>query len=64
MAVSRRVSAELKLRMKKSLTIGYGVDSTVAILKRFGGKAKSFIPIEIKECVGYNNLLAGGILGW
>jgi len=34
------------------------------ILKRFGGKAKSFIPTKAKEYDGYNMLLEGVIFGW
>ena len=63
-SVSRRISLELKLRIKKSLTIGKGVSSTKGILQRFGGKAKSFIPVKQKEYAGYNNLLEGVIFGW
>lgn len=63
-SVSPRVSLELKLRMKKSLTIGEGVESTKGILKRFAGKSKSFIPVSEKEYVGYNDLLEGVIFGW
>lgn len=63
-SVSRRISYDLKLRIKKSLTIGKGVSSTNGILKRFGGKAKSFIPVKEKEYAGYNNLLEGVIFGW
>lgn len=63
-SVSRRVSLDLKSRMKKSLTIGEGVESTKGILKRFGGKAKSFIPVHEKEYAGYNDLLEGVIFGW
>ena len=63
-SVSRRISLELKLRIKKSLTIGKGVASSKGILKRFGGKAKSFIPVIEKEYAGYNNLLEGVIFGW
>ena len=63
-SVSKRISLELKLRIRKSLTIGEGVSSTKGILKRFGGKAKSFIPVKEKEYAGYNNLLEGVIFGW
>ena len=63
-SVSRRISPELKLRMKKSLTIGSGVDSTKILMKRFAGKAKSFVPAEEKEYAGYNRLLEGVIFGW
>lgn len=63
-SVSKRVSPELKLRIKKSLTVGSGIPSTKKLLKRFGGKAKSFIPVKSKEYAGYNNLLEGVIFGW
>ena len=63
-SVSRRISPELKLRIKTSLTIGDGVVSTKKLLKRFAGKAKSFIPVKGKEYAGYNNLLEGVIWGW
>lgn len=63
-SVSKRISPELKLRIKKSLTIGDGVKSTEKLLKRFGGKAKSLIPTQKKEYAGYNNLLEGVIFGW
>lgn len=63
-SVSKRVSPELKLRIKKSLSVGDGIPATKHLLKRFGGKAKSFIPVEGKEYAGYNNLLEGVIFGW
>lgn len=63
-SVSRRISPELKLRIKKSLTIGSGVASTKLLLKRFAGKAKSFVPVNDNEYAGYNTLLEGVIWGW
>ncbi len=63
-SVSRRISPELKLRIKKSLTIGNGVASTKLLLKRFAGKAKSFVPVNDNEYAGYNTLLEGVIWGW
>lgn len=63
-SVSQRISPELKLRIKNSLTIGEGVDSTRGLLKRFGDKSARFIPTEDKEYAGYNNLLEGVIFGW
>lgn len=63
-SVSKRISLDLKLKMKKSLTIGDGVASTKILIKRFAGKAKSFVPVEEKEYAGYNNLLEGVIWGW
>ncbi len=63
-SVSNRISPELKLRIKNSLTIGDGVASTKELLKRFSGNSKSFIPVKQKEYAGYNNLLEGVIWGW
>lgn len=64
-SVSKRLSAELKEKIKKSLTVGDGVAVTQAIVKRFGGKqAKSFIPTSSTEFNGFNNLLEGVIFGW
>jgi ABC-type phosphate/phosphonate transport system substrate-binding protein len=63
-SVSRRISPELRLRIQTSLTIGEGISSTNKLLKRFGGKAKNFIPVKEKEYAGYNNLLEGVIFGW
>ena len=64
LSVSRRISPKLKERIKKSLTIGNGVASTKMLLKRFAGKAKSFVPVKDKEYAGYNTLLEGVIWGW
>lgn len=63
-SVSKRISPELKLRIIKSLSSGGGVSSTKKLLKRFAGKAKSFIRVEENEYAGYNNLLEGVIFGW
>ena len=64
-SVSRRVSPEFKQRIKKSLTTEQsGITSTQAVIKRFGGKAMSFVSSDGKEYSGYNNLLEGVIFGW
>lgn len=63
-SVSKRVSPSLKDKIRNELTIGAGVASTQGIIKRFAGKAKSFIPAESKEFEGYNMLLEGVIFGW
>ena len=63
-SVSKRVSQRVKNQITNDLTIGKGVASTKGILKRFGGKAKSFIPVKEAEYAGYNNLLEGVIFGW
>ncbi|MEJ2392807.1 MAG: PhnD/SsuA/transferrin family substrate-binding protein [Gammaproteobacteria bacterium] len=62
--VSKRVTPrEIKL-MQQALTVGDGVKATAPILKRFGGKAKHFIPANDAEFKGINNLLEGVIFGW
>lgn len=63
-SVSKRVSQKLKDKIAKDLTLGKGVASTKGVLKRFGGKAKSFIPVKPQEYAGYNMLLEGVIFGW
>ena len=63
-SVSKRVSQSIKDKIRNELTIGKGVPSTLAVLKRFGGKAKSFIPVKVNEYNGYNMLLEGVIFGW
>ena len=63
-SVSKRLSDNHVKLIANSLTIGKGVGSTKGILKRFGGKAKSFIPAKQEEFVGHNMLLEGVIFGW
>ncbi len=63
-SVSKRVSQRLKDKITDELTIGKGLASTKGLLKRFGGKAKSFIPVKGTEYAGYNMLLEGVIFGW
>lgn len=63
-SVSKRVSQKFKDKIVTELTIGKGASSMKGILKRFGGKAKSFIPAKAKEYDGYNMLLEGVIFGW
>ena len=63
-SVSKRVSQKFKNKITTELTIGKGVASMKGILKRFGGKAKSFIPVKGNEYDGYNMLLEGVIFGW
>lgn len=65
LSVSRRLNANLKNKIVKSLTLGKGVDASKGIVKRFGGKkAKSFIPANNSEYKGHNVLLEGVIFGW
>lgn len=63
-SVSKRVPQNLKNKIANELTFGKGVASTKGILKRFGGKAKSFIPVKGAEYADYNMLLEGVIFGW
>ena len=63
-SVSKRVSERHKIIISNELTVGKGVGSTKGIRKRFAGKAKSFIPVQSSDYVGYNNLLEGVIFGW
>ena len=63
-SVSKRLSRSLKDKITNELTLGNGVKSTKGILKRFGGKAKSFIPVKENEYAGFNMLLEGVIFGW
>ncbi len=62
--VSKRVTPREEELMVQALTVGDGVKSTTPILKRFGGKAKHFIPAKDSEFAGINNLLEGVIFGW
>ena len=63
-SVSARISPEAKRKIADSLTIGKGVTSTSGILKRFGGKAKSFIHARNTEYLTQTALLEGVIFGW
>jgi ABC-type phosphate/phosphonate transport system substrate-binding protein len=64
-SVSRRLSPAAQAKIRESLTIGKGVQAALPIVKRFGGKkAKSFVPTDRSEYVGYNILLEGVIFGW
>lgn len=63
-SVSRRVNAVMKEKMRFGLTHGKGLQVTSAILRRFAGKAKSFIAVKPGEYNGYNMLLEGVIFGW
>ena len=63
-SVSRRISKEAKFIITKSLTTGAGVKSTAGVLKRFGGKAKSFVKANNLEYLPHTALLEGVIFGW
>lgn len=64
LTASKRVSAELKEKMRRELSRGKGIASTRPILKRFAGKAKSFLPVLDGEYDNYNMLLEGVVWGW
>lgn len=63
-SVSKRLSPHEKSLIIQSFTFGDGVKATGGILKRFGGKAKSFISASTGEYKGHNLLLEGVIFGW
>jgi ABC-type phosphate/phosphonate transport system substrate-binding protein len=60
----RRVNNIYKEKIIQSLTSGEGVAASKNILKRFGGKAKSFVAANKKDYEGQNRFLEGVILGW
>ena len=59
--VSRTEKQKLQNYLLKSQK---GQQALMPTLKRFGGKAKSFIPANNEEYQGYNMLLEGVIFGW
>lgn len=64
LTVSPRVSAEDREKIKKSLTVGAGVESTKSILKRFADKgSKAFLPARNEQYDGHHKLLKL-IFGW
>ena len=63
-SVSKRVTSEQKRLIKAGLITKDGQKSTKALLKRFGGKAKTLISAKSAEYANYNNLLEGVIFGW
>ena len=63
-SVSPRISKEAKRAIITSLTKGKGIASTKGLLKRFGGKAKSFVKADTTEYLPHTALLEGVIFGW
>lgn len=63
-SASKRISPAQKKAIIHSLTLGKGVDSTKGVLKRFGGKARTFVKATNEEYKGHNMLLEGVIFGW
>ena len=63
-SAGQRVTPAQKKAISHSLTVGKGIDSTKGILKRFAGKARSFVKASNDEYKGHNQLLEGVIFGW
>ncbi|MEJ2142754.1 MAG: PhnD/SsuA/transferrin family substrate-binding protein [Gammaproteobacteria bacterium] len=63
-SVSARISPQARRKIAESLTMGNGVASTSGILKRFGGKAKTFIHASNSEYQTQTALLEGVNFGW
>jgi len=63
--VSKRISDAQMQKMIKGLTQDpAGIAATRALVKRFGGKAKHFIPANPADFKGLNKLLEGVVFGW
>ncbi len=64
-SAGERISPAEKQKLQNYLLKGQkGQKALMPTLKRFGGKARSFIPADNKEYEGYNMLLEGVIFGW
>lgn len=64
LTVSPRVSPEDRAKIKKSLTVGTGGESTEGIVKRFGDMGSgAFLPARNEEYKGHDKLLEP-IFGW
>jgi ABC-type phosphate/phosphonate transport system substrate-binding protein len=63
-SVSSRISKEARYVIRNSLTMGTGTKATSALLKRFGGKAKSMVKANNAEFLPHTALLEGIIFGW
>lgn len=62
--VSSRVSAKARRLIMNAVTKGNRVPATANILKRFGGKAKSFKPATKADFANDYKYLEGVIFGW
>jgi len=62
--VSKRVSRAQHAKLAKAIIYGKASNPAKAIVKRFAGKAKSFIPAKSEEYFGPRILLEGVIFGW
>ena len=64
-SAGERISSSEKQKLQNYLLKGQkGQKALMPTLKRFGGKARSFIPAKNEEYQGYNMLLEGVIFGW
>lgn len=64
-SAGKRISRTDKQKLQNYLLKGQkGQKALLPTLKRFGGKARSFIPASNEEYQGYNMLLEGVIFGW
>jgi len=63
-SVSKRVNAKARAAIIAVLTKGDRIPASKGILKRFGGKAKAFLPATRKNYEGYHKLIQGVIFGW
>ena len=62
--VSNRISKSQQERLAKAIIFGKASNAAKAIVKRFGGKAKSFVPAKTEEYADARILLEGVIFGW
>lgn len=62
--VSNRISKSQRDRLATAIMYGKAAKAAKALIKRFGGKAKSFVPAKMEEYQDARNLLEGVIFGW
>ena len=62
--VSNRISKSQSQKLAKAIIYGKASNAAKGIIKRFGGKAKSFVPAKTEEYEDARILLEGVIFGW
>ncbi len=62
--VSNRISKPQREKLAKAIIYGKASNAAKGIVKRFGGKAKSFITAKTEEYLDARILLEGVIFGW
>jgi ABC-type phosphate/phosphonate transport system substrate-binding protein len=62
--VSNRISKSQREKLAKAIIFGKASNSAKGIIKRFGGKAKSFVNARNEEYLDARILLEGVIFGW